>query len=198
MYIVIEGNIGAGKTSLANLLCREWNATPLLEEFAENTFLPKFYQDPSKFAFPLELSFLAARFKQMNDLFSNTEHKLVISDYHFQKCLLFASVNLPADELELFRAFFTILDERTKKPNLIVYLESDTSRLKMNIEKRGRDYENAIDSTYLNKLSEAYSQKMGQLEDRKSLIINVSKLDFVNNTTDLNNIMEEIKSHIAL
>jgi deoxyadenosine/deoxycytidine kinase len=184
MYIAIEGNIGAGKTSLVNKLCERIKAVPLLEEFAENSFLPRFYEDPNKFAFPLELSFLAARYKQMTSCFAAHPDKIIISDYLIHKCKLFASVNLPEAELELFDSLFSIMAEKLPVPDKLVYLDSDTNRLSKNISIRGRSYENAIAPQYLEQLSDAYRKFLNTDNGINKLIINTSRLDFVNSETD--------------
>lgn len=198
MYIVIEGNIGAGKTSLVNKLCERFNGIPLLEEFAENSFLPKFYEDPEKFAFPLELSFLAARYKQITKCFSESKDRLIIADYHFHKCKLFASVNLSSAEFELFESFFSVMSDKLPDPDTIIYLDSDTNRLSKNISIRGRSYEGAIGPKYLNQLSDAYSEFLSDQNQPKKLIINTSEMDFVNSTEDFDEICSLISVHKGL
>jgi deoxyguanosine kinase len=198
MYIVVEGNIGAGKTSLVHLLCERLGASPMLEEFAENSFLPRFYENPEKFAFPLELSFLAARFHQMNNVFNKTENQFIIADYHFEKCKIFASVNLPPLEFELFSTFYDMMAEKLPKPDLIVFLNSDIERLESNISLRGRSYEQTIGTTYLYKISEAYQGRINTIKSQKALIIKSSDLDFVNNTEHLNQIIREVTFNLAL
>ncbi|MFM7078798.1 MAG: deoxynucleoside kinase [Bacteroidota bacterium] len=184
MYIAIEGNIGAGKTSLVHKLCDRVNAIPLLEEFAENSFLPKFYEDPEKFAFPLELSFLAARYKQMTSCFDNHHGKIIISDYLIHKCKLFASVNLTEVELELFDSLFSIMADKLPVPDKLIYLDSDTDRLSKNISIRGRSYEKAIAPKYLDQLSHAYKHFLKSETGINTLIINTSQIDFVHSETD--------------
>lgn len=198
MYIVVEGNIGAGKTSLVHLLCDKLGATPMLEEFAENSFLPRFYENPEKFAFPLELSFLAARFQQMNDVFGEIENQFIIADYHFEKCKIFASVNLHPSEFELFTTFHDMMSEKLPKPDLIIFLNSDTKRLEHNISKRGRSYEQSIGSTYLNKISEAYQGRINTIKNHNTMIINSSELDFVNNQDHLNQIIKQVTLNLSM
>jgi len=198
MFIVVEGNIGAGKTSLVQLLCRRFGATAMLEEFAENTFLPKFYENPEKFAFPLELSFLAARYKQMTKCFDDYRDRLIIADYHFHKCKLFASVNLSGAEFELFESFFTVMSEKLPSPDRFVYLDSDTIRLSKNISMRGRSYEDGISSKYLNQLSTAYTEFLSNHKQLNILIINTSELDFFSSTEDFDEICSLISVHKGL
>lgn len=197
MYIVIEGNIGSGKTSLVQALCDRFEADALLEEFAENSFLPRFYQDPARFAFPLELSFLAARYQQINRVFLQEKKNKVISDYHFEKCRLFASVNLQEHEMDLFDTFFKMMEEKTPTPDLLVYLKSDSKRLKNNIAKRGREYEQDMDVDYLEKISSAYDCSLSTMKKSKALIINTSQLDFVNNPSDFQIIVDQIHEQIT-
>ncbi|MGR6086814.1 MAG: deoxynucleoside kinase [Arcticibacter sp.] len=198
MFIVVEGNIGAGKTSLVHLLCQKFGATPMLEEFAENTFLPRFYENPDKFAFPLELSFLAARYQQMTKVFGNPIKKQIISDYHFEKCRIFASVNLHPSEFELFETFHEMMAEKLPKPDLIIFLNSDTKRLEHNIFKRGRTYEQSIGSLYLNKISDAYQGRINTMDGHNKLTINTSELDFVNNEQDFAFVLNQISTHILV
>ncbi|MFM7054802.1 MAG: deoxynucleoside kinase [Bacteroidota bacterium] len=198
MFIVVEGNIGAGKTSLVHLLCQRFGATPMLEEFADNTFLPRFYENPDKFAFPLELSFLAARYQQMSKVFEQVNEQHIISDYHFEKCRIFASVNLHPKELELFDTFHNMMAEKMIHPDLIIFLNSDVKRLERNISKRGRPYEKAIESNYLDKISKAYTRRINTMEKSKVLIINSSELDFVNNNEHLEQIIKQISINLSM
>jgi deoxyadenosine/deoxycytidine kinase len=165
-------------------LCARIQAVPLLEEFAENSFLPKFYENPDKFAFPLELSFLAARYKQVTTCFNEYSNRTIISDYHIQKCKLFASVNLSSPEFELFESFFSIMVEKLPVPDKLVYLDSDITRLSKNISMRGRSYETGIAPSYLQQLSSAYQAFLRQETDCSVLIINTSDIDFVNSEHD--------------
>ena len=158
-YIAIEGNIGAGKTSLAKLLSDQFNAKVVLERFADNPFLPKFYEDKERYAFPLEMSFLADRYQQLSDdlaqfdLFKN----FIVSDYYIFKSLIFAQVTLSKDEYFLYRKMFDLMYKEITKPDLYVYLYQNTDRLLENIKKRGRDYEQNIEKDYLKKIQEGYS-----------------------------------------
>ena len=190
-YIVIEGNIGTGKTSLVKLLAEEYDARCVFEEFSDNPFLPKFYEDPKKHAFPLELSFLAERYHQLknelntHDIFHNT----IISDYYFVKSLIFAHINLPVDEFSLYKNLFDIILQKLPKPNLFVYLYSDISRLQENIKGRGRTYEKAISDTYLEQIHLGYFNFLNQQKEFPALIIDVTNLDFVNQNSDFDKIL---------
>ena len=153
-YIVIEGNIGVGKTSLVKLLAQEYAAHSFFEEFSENPFLPKFYENPEKHAFPLELSFLAERYHQLKSELNthNIFHNTIISDYYFVKSLIFAQINLPEDEFKLYKNLFDIILQKLPKPNLFVYLYADVNRLQNNIKNRARSYESTISTEYLEQI----------------------------------------------
>ena len=196
-YIAIEGNIGAGKTSLANLLSDTFNAKLVLERFADNPFLPKFYEDKERYAFPLEMSFLADRYQQLSDdlaqfdLFKN----FIISDYYIFKSLIFAQVTLPEDEYLLYRKMFNLIYKEIPKPDLYVYLYQNTDRLLENIKKRGRTYEQNIESEYLEKIHDGYKSFINTQDGLNLLIIDVSEMDFVNTPADYNFIINKIKNH---
>ena len=196
-YIAIEGNIGAGKTSLANMMSDEFNAKIVLERFADNPFLPKFYEDNERYAFPLEMSFLADRYQQLTDdlaqfdLFKN----FIVSDYYIFKSLIFAQVTLQKDEYKLYRKMFDLMYKEITKPDLYVYLYQNTERLLENIKKRGRDYEQNIEASYLQKIHDGYSNFIKTEPNLNILIIDVSDLDFVNNTEDYDLIINKIKNH---
>src|ERR1700754_1464225 len=145
-FITIEGNIGAGKTTLAHMLSRHFNARLILEEFADNPFLPKFYENPAQYAFPLELFFMAERFKQLKEYLQQQDmfRQLTISDYLFTKCLLFAKVTLPVDEFRLYQRLFDIIHQQLAEPELVIYLHAPVSKLQANIRKRNRSYEQKI------------------------------------------------------
>ncbi len=185
-YIVIEGNIGAGKTSLATMIAEQMNATLILEQFEENSFLPKFYKDPLKYAFPLELSFLAERYQQLKsqlisqDLFKN----FVIADYFIDKSLIFAQKNLPEDEYMLYSKLFNIINPTLPKPELLVYLYVNIDRLKSNIKNRGRSYELDIKDEYLMKIQQGYFEYIKHLPEARILIIDINNIDFVNKKDD--------------
>ena len=194
-YIAIEGNIGAGKTSLSKMMSDEFNAKKVLERFADNPFLPKFYEDKERFAFPLEMSFLADRYQQLSDdlaqldLFKN----FVISDYYIFKSLIFAQITLQNDEYLLYRKMFDLMYKEITKPDLYVYLYQNTNRLLENIKKRGRDYEQNIEVGYLQKIQDGYKNFISTQQDLNVLVIDVSELDFVNNQDDYSNIINQIK-----
>lgn len=180
-YLVIEGNIGAGKTTLATLLSKEYNAKLVLERFADNPFLPKFYDNPERFSFPLELSFLAERYKQLNDELRSVSlfQPLMIADYFFMKSLIFAQNTLNGDEYNLYRQIFEIIYNSIPKPDLYVYLHLPTDKLLRNIQKRGRDYEKSIDSKYLDDIQKGYFDFFRQHPEYTFLVIDTSNLDFV-------------------
>jgi deoxyguanosine kinase len=196
-YIAIEGNIGAGKTSLAKLMSDEFNAKVVLERFADNAFLPKFYNDKERFAFPLEMSFLADRYQQLIDdlaqfdLFKN----LIVSDYYIFKSLIFAQVTLQKEEYTLYRKIFDIMYREISKPDLYIYLYQNTNRLLDNIKKRGRDYEQNIEAGYLQKIHDGYSGFIKTEQHLNTLIIDVSELDFVNKYEDYKQILSIINLH---
>lgn len=196
-YIAIEGNIGAGKTSLANLLSDQYNAKLVLERFADNPFLPKFYEDKERYAFPLEMSFLADRYQQLSDdlaqfdLFKN----FIISDYYIFKSLIFAQVTLSKEEYQLYRKMFNLIYKEITKPDLYVYLYQNTDRLLENIKKRGRVYEQNIEAEYLKKIHDGYQNFIKTQENLNLLIIDVSEIDFVNNPTDYNFIIDKIRNN---
>jgi len=184
-YLVIEGNIGAGKTTLATMLSADLNSKLILEGFSDNPFLPKFYSDPSKYSFPLELSFLAERYSQLKNDLSNRDlfHDLTIMDYYFMKSLIFAQNTLAPDEYNLYRKFFDIIYERLPRPDLYVYLHIPESKLIENIHMRGRDYEQSIETGYLRTIKEGYFNFFSQQNDFPVLIIDTSNIDFVKNRT---------------
>lgn len=182
-YIAIEGTIGAGKTSLASMLSQELNTRLILEQFEENDFLPKFYKDPDKFAFPLELSFLASRFQQLKAELSVTDifKRIIISDYFISKSLIFSKATLQEDEFKLYSRLFGIINQSLPGPDLIVYLYASVNRLKSNIILRGRPYEQNIEKSYLQRIQDGYFEYLGKSGDMKILVIDTNRLDFVNN-----------------
>lgn len=194
--MVIEGNIGAGKTSFANKISAELNAKLILEQFAENPFLPKFYKEPDKYSFQLELSFLAERYYQLNNELTSRDlfKSITVADYYFMKSLIFAKTTLKDDEYNLYRSIFDIIYKSIPKPDLYVYLHQDIPRLKQNIKKRGRDYEQAISDEYLEKLQDGYFDFFKKQEDIPFLIIDINKLDFVENQSDYEKIKQVIFS----
>ncbi len=180
-YLVIEGNIGAGKTTLAQMISEKYKTKLVLEQFADNPFLPKFYENQQQYSFPLEMAFLAERYNQLNrelshfDLFS----RFTISDYYFMKSLIFAQNTLQPDEYNLYRQFFTIIYDKMPKPDLYVYLHKDADLLLKNIAERGRDYETFITKEYLDKITQGYFSYFRQQTDFPILIIDTNGIDFV-------------------
>ncbi|MEI6174894.1 MAG: deoxynucleoside kinase [Bacteroidota bacterium] len=185
-YIVIEGNIGAGKTSFATRLAEECNARLILEQFEENSFLPKFYEDPARYAFPLELSFLADRYQQLKGQFGASDmfKTFTIADYFIFKSLIFASRNLEQLEFGLYSKLFAIVSSVVPKPDLIVYLYLSLDNLKKNIQKRGRPYEQNIQFDYLEKIQTGYLDFLRQQPDQRVLLIDTNDLDFVERNED--------------
>jgi len=192
-FVTIEGNIGAGKTTLANILSQHFNSRLVLEEFADNPFLPKFYEKPEQYAFPLELFFMAERYKQLkdllhiNDLFQET----TISDYLFTKCLLFAKINLPDEEFKLYQKLFEIINPQIIQPDILIYLHSPVSKLQENIKRRNRAYEQSIPDDYLLTLQETYTQYIKQ-HNIKTLFVNASNADFIGNKKHLDIILDAL------
>jgi deoxyguanosine kinase len=193
-FITIEGNIGAGKTTLAHLLAKRFNARLILEEFADNPFLPKFYESPGQYAFPLELFFMAERYKQQKDLLAQKDlfQTVTVSDYLFTKCLLFAKVNLPDDEFRLYQRLFDIIHQQLVQPDILIYLHSPVSRLKENIKKRNRPYEQGIADDYLFSIQETYTNYIRQ-HHIKTLFIDTSNADFLGNEAHLEAVLEALE-----
>jgi deoxyguanosine kinase len=180
-YIAIEGNIGAGKTTLATRMSQQFNTRLILEQFEDNSFLPKFYEDPSRYAFPLELSFLADRFQQLKSQLAVQDmfHPVTIADYFILKSLIFAKKTLNSEEFTLYTRLFSIIENVLPKPDLLVYLYLDISRLQSNIRSRGRVYEQKIEDDYLQKIQEGYLDYIRQQQGLRVLLIDTNKLDFV-------------------
>jgi deoxyadenosine/deoxycytidine kinase len=193
-YIAIEGNIGAGKTSLSKLLAEEMNALLILEQFEKNSFLPLFYKEPERYAFPLEMSFLADRYQQLKNQLSTPGlfHSLIVSDYFISKSLIFARKTLESDEYRLYSRLFSIISSSLPKPDLLVYLYSDIANLQENIRKRGREYEQDIKDEYLEKIQSSYFDFIKTQSKLPIVIIDSSQLDFVNNEMDYKRIKEII------
>ncbi|MFA9205767.1 MAG: deoxynucleoside kinase [Burkholderiaceae bacterium] len=185
-YIAIEGNIGAGKTTLSQLLSKHYNAKLVLEEFAENPFLTKFYENPKQYAFPLELFFLAERFKQQQELIKKNDlfQELIVSDYLFTKCLLFAKVNLPDEEYRLFQKMFDVFAQQLTAPDVLIYLHAPVNTLQGNIKKRNRKFEQAIPDDYLFRIQETYTSYIKQ-HQIKTIYIDASSADFIYNEAHL-------------
>jgi deoxyadenosine/deoxycytidine kinase len=197
-YVAFEGNIGAGKTTLATKIAEDFNAKSVLERFADNPFLPKFYKDQNRYAFPLEMSFLADRYKQLSDDLSQFDlfKDFVVADYHIFKSLIFAKITLADDEYRLYSNLFHIIYKEMPKPDLYVYLYQNSERLLQNIKKRGRSYEQEIPAEYLDKINTGYLDYIKSQTDLNILIIDVSDRDFVKNHEDYLFILSEIQNKI--
>lgn len=193
-YIAIEGNIGAGKTSLATMMSEEFNAKLILERFDDNPFLPKFYKEPQRYAFTLEMSFLADRYQQISDDLSQLDlfKDFIISDYDVFKSLIFSKVTLPEDEFILYRKLFYQVYKDIAKPDLYVYLYQNTERLQENIRKRGRNYEQEIEDEYLEKINAGYLEFLRSQKEMNVKIIDISDMDFVKNRQDYLTILNQI------
>ncbi|CAN5523797.1 hypothetical protein BH11BAC1_BH11BAC1_06880 [soil metagenome] len=191
-YIVVEGNIGTGKTSLASRIARDFDTRLILERFADNPFLPKFYENQSRYAFPLELSFLADRYSQLKNDLTNLElfHQQTVSDYLLSKSLIFANITLKDHELDLYQKLFNIINPNLPKPDLLLYMHKDVPRLKQNIRKRGREYEANITDDYLEKLERGYWDFFKGQPNMRILVVDSNHLDFVNNETDYQKIIQ--------
>jgi 2-amino-4-hydroxy-6-hydroxymethyldihydropteridine diphosphokinase len=194
-YIAFEGNIGAGKTTLVQKIAEDFNAKTVLERFADNPFLPKFYKDQSRFAFPLEMSFLADRYQQLSDDLAQFDlfKDFVVADYHIFKSLIFAKITLAEDEYRLYRNLFDIIYKEMPKPGLYIYLYQNTDRLLENIRKRGRSYEQNIETDYLDKINNGYLDYIKSQTDLNILIIDVSDRDFVKKHEDYLFVLNEIQ-----
>ncbi|RZJ33862.1 MAG: 2-amino-4-hydroxy-6-hydroxymethyldihydropteridine diphosphokinase [Flavobacterium sp.] len=198
-YIAIEGNIGAGKTTLTNKIAEDFNAKTVLERFADNPFLPKFYEDQPRYAFPLEMSFLADRYQQIADDLAQFDlfKDFIVADYHIFKSLIFAKVTLSEDEYRLYRKLFEIIYKEMPRPDLYVYLYQNTERLLENIRLRGRDYEQNIPAEYLEKINHGYLDYIKSQTDLNVLVIDVSDRDFVKNHEDYIFILQEIQQRVT-
>jgi len=193
-YIAIEGNIGAGKTTLSTRMAAQFNSRLILEQFEDNSFLPKFYEDPERYAFPLELSFLADRYQQLKNTLTLQDmfHPLTIADYFIHKSLIFARKTLNDQEFTLYSRLFAIIDNVLPKPDLLVYLYLDISRLQQNIRKRGRAYEQNIQDEYLSRIQEGYFDYIRQQQGMRVLLIDTNELDFVANPSDYDKLVNLI------
>lgn len=192
-YVIVEGVIGAGKTTLAKMLAEDLNGKLILEEFVTNSFLEKFYNDPERYAFPVEVGFLAERFRQLEaesgaDLFS----AFTISDYHFAKTNIFARINLSPDHYQIFRSLYEIFIERVPKPDIVLYLQNSVGGLKKNIKKRSRDMESGIPDAYLEKLQKGYSEFLLSNKEVPVVIVDMDGNDFVADNTCYQKIKEAL------
>jgi len=195
-FIAIEGNIGAGKTSLATRISQEFNGKLILEQFEDNAFLPKFYENHAKYAFPLELSFLASRYQQLKDQLTHQDlfKSFTIADYFIHKSMIFAGKTLEGDELALYTRLFKIIEASLPKPDLLVYLYLNIPHLKSNILRRGRSYEQNIDFDYLEKIQTGYIDFLRQQQNMRILIIDTNRMDFVNKKDDYEKMVSLIGS----
>ncbi|CAN5595334.1 hypothetical protein BH10BAC2_BH10BAC2_31780 [soil metagenome] len=196
-FIAIEGNIGAGKTTLAHLLSKKLNARLVLEEFDENPFLPKFYENPKQYAFPLELFFMAERYKQLKDMLRTKDmfQSVTVSDYLFTKCLLFAKVNLPEEEFRLYQKLFDIMHQQIIFPDVVIYLHASVNKLQKNIKKRNRSYEQNISDEYLFNIQETYTGYIKQ-HNIKTIFVDASNADFLDNEKHLKVVLDALDSDL--
>lgn len=194
-YIAIEGNIGAGKTTLAHLLAKKLNARLILEQFADNPFLPKFYENPKQNAFPLELFFMAERYKQLKDMIHSSDlfQSVTVSDYVFTKCLLFAKINLPDDEFRLYQRLFEIMQHQIAFPDILIYLHSPVQKLQKNIKKRNRSYEQNIADDYLFNIQQTYISYIKQ-HNIKTIFVDAVNADFLSNEEHLIAILNALET----
>lgn len=193
-FITVEGNIGVGKTTLAEILANHFNAKLVLEEFAENPFLSKFYEDQQQYAFPLELFFMAERYKQLKDIVNTKDlfQKVTISDYLFTKCLLFAKVNLLEEEFRLYQKLFDIIHQQLIFPDILIYLHAPVQRLQENIKKRNRTYEQSIADEYLFNIQETYTSYIKQ-HNIKTIFIDASNADFLGNEKHVQVVLDALE-----
>lgn len=197
-YITIEGNIGAGKTTLANRLAKHYGAKLILEEFADNPFLPKFYEKPQQYAFPLELFFMAERYKQLKDMLQTQDmfSQLVVSDYLFIKSLLFAKINLKEEEYNLYQKLFDIINPQLVQPDLLIFLNAPISKLQQNIRTRNRSYEQQIADEYLGNVHDMYMQYIKQHPVR-TLMVDTTKVDFMKNPASFELLLQALEKEYA-
>jgi deoxyguanosine kinase len=192
-FITVEGNIGAGKTTLTHLLAKHFNARLILEEFADNPFLQKFYENPAQYAFPLELFFMAERYKQLKEMVHTKDlfQSVTVSDYLFTKCLLFAKVNLPEEEFRLYQKLFEIIHQQLAFPDILIYLHAPVQKLQANIKKRNRSYEQAIPDEYLFNIQETYTSYIKQ-HNIKTIFIDASNADFLGNEKHFQTVIDAL------
>jgi len=197
-YIAVEGVIGAGKTSLADMLAKTLGATTILEEFEQNPFLEEFYNDPQRYAFQTQVFFLISRFQQLQDLRQiDIFHNKVVSDYIFEKDRIFATLNLSAKEMKLYDGIARLMEKEIPVPDMVIYLQASTQHLMDNIRKRGRSYEKQIKYDYIDALNELYNKFFFHYNKTPLLVINTDELDFVHSEKDYRDILSEIDHHTA-
>jgi deoxyadenosine/deoxycytidine kinase len=194
-YVVIEGNIGSGKTTLSKLLAERWGSRIMLEEFKDNPFLPKFYKNPEQHGFALELSFLAERYHQKRDELNRTDlfKPGIVCDYSFAKSLVFARINLDEDEFELYQNLFHIIHGRLPKPDLLLFLYCSPEKSLRQIKFRGREYEQDISLDYLERINNGYLEFFKQQTGLKIVLLSTDNLDFVNSSKDLEKVFRIIE-----
>ena len=197
-FITIEGNIGAGKTTLAHILAKHFDARLIVEQFADNPFLSKFYENPEQYAFPLELFFMAERYKQLKELVHTSDmfQRITLSDYLFTKCLLFAKVNLPDQEFRLYQKLFEIIHTQLVHPDILIYLHAPVSKLQKNIRKRNRSYEQSIPDEYLFRIQEAYINYIKQ-HNIKTIFIDAGNADFLGNAQHLQVVLDALEKDLG-
>ena len=192
-YVAVEGVIGAGKTSLAQMLSERLAGKLVLEKFEENPFLPKFYEDPGHYAFQTQIFFLLNRYKQQQDLFqADLFHRFLVTDYIFEKDKIFAYLNLADDELKLYETLLESMQKNILTPDLVVYIQCSVDRLMANIRKRGREMERNMSEEYIRDLNEAYNYFFFRYKNAPLLIINASQIDFVNDKRHFEDVLQEI------
>ncbi len=192
-YIAVEGPIGVGKTTLTQLLAKEFNYRLILEEAENNPFLPDFYKDRNKFAFQTQTYFLLSRYQQQKELNQQDLFKQgIVSDYIFAKDKIFASLNLSQDELHLYESIYQLLDTRIAKPDLVIFLQASTEVLKERIKKRKIAHEKHISSEYLENLAQSYNHFFFSYNETPLLVVNCSEIDFANSPEDYQNLLHEI------
>lgn len=193
-FITVEGNIGAGKTTLANMLAKHFSAKLILEEFADNPFLPLFYERPQQYAFPLELFFMAERYKQLKEMLQSQDlfSDVIISDYLFIKSLLFAKINLPEEEYSLYQKLFDIINPQLVQPELLIFLNAPVTKLQENIRNRARSYEQQIPDEYLLNVHDTYMQYIKQHPVR-TLVVDTTKVDFLQQPKDFEHLLEALE-----
>ncbi len=192
-YIAVEGVIGAGKTSLSRMVSERLNARLVLEQFEENPFLERFYEDPEHYSFQTQIFFLLSRYRQQQDLFqADLFHNALVTDYIFDKDKIFAYLNLQDDELRLYETLVSSIEKNIPTPDLVIYLQSSVERLMTNIRARGRKYEENISEEYIKDLNEAYNYFFFRYKNAPLLIVNATEIDFVNNREDFEELYKEI------
>lgn len=193
-FVVIEGNIGAGKTSLAKKISEDYQAKLILERFAENPFLPRFYENPERYSFPVELSFLADRYNQLKNELQDRDifTSFTIADYYFMKSLIFSRNTLAKDEFNLYSQLFHIIYQSLPKPDLYVFLHLNTDKLLSNIKNRGRNFESEITENYLDDIRAGYFEFFKQQNDMRVVVVDTNNIDFVLNEGHYNQLLSEI------